>query len=62
MFFSIPLLVLLAQSAAGVPISVLDRDVPASLDLEATSTIPATTEYDWTSGYVSEFPVCYPTW
>jgi len=61
MYSSIPLLALLAQSIYGAPFSVVDRAEPAALDLPSTTTTPITSGYDWTSGYVSEYPVGFRT-
>ena len=40
--------------AAAIPVA--ERDTPLSFDAEANQT-PVAPAYDWTVGYVSEFPI-----
>jgi hypothetical protein len=49
-------LALCASSTYAAALPVSQRDTPLSFDTKPSQT-PVAVTYDWTSGYVSEFPI-----
>jgi hypothetical protein len=47
---------LCASPTCVAAMPVMERDTPLSFDAEA-SQLPVAAAYDWTSGYVSEYPI-----
>lgn len=44
-------------SAYAAPVGLLDKSVPPSLDFQVATQGLVDVEYDWTTGYVSDYTV-----